>query len=149
MLSVITGILLQEVINLEMKSINLAVAVLLLLFSQDVYLRHSPPSLPPCGSYRDCSTGPTMAYNFRINVPSLASCYLFCHGDTQCQAFSYNYRRGNELYKHCFLLSTTDCSGGVDGSSGWVSAPMVCNDNVTALIQMIQTSNNGLLRATK
>ena len=127
--------------------LGLILAVILLLFSEDVYLLHSPPSLPPCGSYRDCSTGLTMAYNFRINVPSLASCYLFCHGDTQCQSFSYNYRPSSDLYKHCFLLPTTDCSGGVDG--GWVSAPLVCNDNATALLQILQTSSNGLLRATK
>ena len=131
--------------------LNLSLALITLLFSQDVYPGHSPPSLPPCGSYRDCSTGPTQAYNFRINVPSVASCYLFCHGDTQCHSYSYNYRRGSELYKHCFLLSTSDCSGvvGSDGSSGWVSAPLLCNDNITELLQVLETSNNGLLRSTK
>ena len=136
-------ILLQE----EMLSLNLA--VILLLSSENVYPGHSSPSLPPCGSYRDYSSGATQAYNFRMNVPSLASCFLFCHGDTKCQSFSYNFRRGNELYKHCFLLLTTNCSGVVDGSSGWVSAPLVCNNNATALLQILQTSNNGLLRATK
>ena len=128
--------------------LNLSLAILNLLFFQDVHAGHSPPSLPPCGSYRDCSSGPTQAYNFRINVPSLASCYLFCHGDTQCLSYSYNYRQDSELYKHCFLLSSSDCSGVVDGSSGWVSAPLLCNDNITVLLQVLETSNNGLLRAT-
>merc|ERR1719499_1693657 len=109
---------------------------------------HPQPALPPCGSYRDCSTGQTHAHNWRTNVPSLASCYLLCYRDPECTYYSYNYSQASHFYRHCFLIAATDCVGEV-GTTGWVSAPLNCNNNLVAFLQRVEASNNGLLRATK
>ena len=128
---------------------------ILLILCHVVYPFNQEPnisSLPPCGSHRDCSTGLNQAYNFHINVPSLASCYLFCHSDDpQCNYFSYNYREDSALYRHCFLMVSADCSsgGGEDASSGWVSAPKQCNNNITSLLAVLMASNDAFLRSTK
>ena len=126
-------------------------ATILLLCIHANHAVKKTPSLPPCGSYRDCSTGTTQAYNFHINVPSLASCYLFCHRDPECNSYSYNHKHSSDLYKHCFLRGTSNCSQEVpeDRASGWISAPTVCNNRVTPLLSALMVSNNGLLRSTK
>ena len=111
--------------------------------------RHT--SLPPCGSHLDCSTSPNHVYNFHINVPSLASCHLFCHGDPQCNYYSYNYSQDSALYRHCFMMATSECYsvGGEDAGSGWVSAPKRCNNNITSLLEVLRATNDGFLRSTK
>ena len=127
---------------------------ILLILCHVVYPFNQEPnisSLPPCGSHRDCSTGLNQAYNFHINVPSLASCYLFCHSDPQCNYYSYNHRQDSALYRHCFMMLTSDCYSlvGEDDSAGWVSAPKRCNNNPTSLLAVLMASNDGFLRSTK
>jgi len=107
------------------------------------------PHLPPCGSYQDCSIGRNAAYNFINHVPNLTTCYLYCHGDPLCNYYSYHFRPGSEFHKHCFLMTARECSPDVEGPSGWVSAPKVCKNIITPLLNVLMASNNGLLRSTK
>ena len=126
-------------------------ATILLIFCHIVHPTTQIHSLPPCGSNHDCSTGPNHVYDFHINVPSLASCHLFCHNDPQCNYYSYNYKQESTLYRHCFLMVTPDCYPvvGEGDSSGWVSAPKRCNNNITSLLAVLKASNDGYLRSTK
>ena len=149
--SVKTGLLLSQ------DMLSLVQAAILLVLCHVVYPNSQPPnqpevcSLPPCGSNRDCTTGHNHVYDFRINVPSLASCHLFCHSDPQCNYYSYNYKQSSALYRHCFMMVTPDCLSAVgeDDSDGWVSAPKRCNNNPTSLLAVLMASNDGYLRSTK
>ena len=116
---------------------------LLLSPSYGANLEHSPPALPPCGSYHDCTTG---AHNFLPYVPNLSTCQAHCARDPHCQFYSYNYSVTSHLYQHCFLHST--CTLAQHSSpGGWVSGPRECF--APPLLGALRSANNGLLRTTK
>ena len=98
-------------------------------------LDHSLPPLPPCGSYKDCSTGLGGSYNFFTDISLISSCSTLCLHDPQCNYYSYNYSMNSPHYRHCYLV--TDCNSNRTAQEDhqdtrqWVSAPKVCEDNIS------------------
>ena len=138
-------------------------AVLMLIDA--VYLSHQHRYLPPCGSYQDCSTGRTPAYNILPHVPTLSTCHSYSYCDPRCRYYSYYYNPASHLYRHCFLKTLTQCGSEVDdegtdglisapnvdddeGTDGWINAPKVCKNRMSPLLYVIVGTNNGLLITT-
>ena len=103
--------------------------------------------LPPCASYRDCSSGTGRSYNFMPEILSVTNCQEICGRDIQCRFYSYNHNSSSPHYLHCYL--STGCDGvepGDDGDGldqGWVSSLSNCESKT------IKSYRHFLLRATK
>merc|ERR1712098_7909 len=119
---------------------------LLLHASYGANLEHTHPTLPPCGTYHDCTTG---AYNFLPYVITLGTCQALCARDPNCAYYSYNYSVTSHLYQHCFLHSSCTLEHH-SRPGGWVSGPKECRPSIPPpLLAAVRNANNGLLRTTK
>ena len=101
--------------------------------------------LPPCGSYRDCSSGASRSYNFLPDIQSASSCQGICQSDPQCGFYSYNHSTASPHYRHCYL--SRDCVGPVPGQA-WLSGPSLCPTQMQST-EGQSYNNESLLRATR